>query len=137
MDSLYRLKEGLQPLIRKLGWKDFELLTDLIFTRAGWQRVSALGKTQKTVDLELLSPVTGRRAFVQVKSVSDLETFLQYKAKFEDMRNYDEMYFVVHAPTEELSDYRSDSPVFLLTAYRLAELVVSAGLVQWLIRKVS
>lgn len=47
-----------------------------IFTRARWQRVRSLGKTRKTIDLELLSPLNGNRDFVQVKSQSDLETFL-------------------------------------------------------------
>ena len=36
-------------------------LVDLIFSNAGWQRISVLGKTQKTLDLDLRSPVTGER----------------------------------------------------------------------------
>lgn len=134
---LGELEEAIIALIPKLGWKDFELLCDLIFTKAGWQRVSSLGKTQKSVDLELLSPVTGKRAFVQVKSQSNLETFLRYKAEFESMAQYDEMYFVVHTPSEELEGYPSESRIVLLTSSRLAKLVVSAGLSEWLIRKVS
>ena len=86
----------------------------------------------------LIDAVTGRRALVQVKSVSDLKTFLRYKKAFVEMGNsYAEMYFVVHTPTSELAQYRTDAPVFLLTSKRLAELVVSAGLTQWLIDKVS
>jgi hypothetical protein len=134
---LDRLECALQTLIPKLGWKDFELLCDLIFTQAGWQRISSLGKTQKTIDLELLSPVTGKRALVQVKSRADLDTFLHYKAKFEQMAQNDEMYFVVHSPSEELAQHQTESRIVLLTAGRLAKLVVSAGLAQWLIRKVS
>ena len=101
--SLHQLERSLEILIQKLGWKDFELLTDLIFTQAGWQRLSSLGKTEKSIDLDLLSPVTGKRAFVQVKSQASLETFLRYKADFENMNQYDEMYFVVHSPTQELA----------------------------------
>jgi len=134
---LKTLEGALQPLIQNLGWKDFELLCDLIFTQAGWQRVSVVGKTQKTVDLELLSPVSARRAAVQVKSQADLKMFLDSKAKFAQMRQYDEVYFVVHSPSKELAQHQSDSPFFLLTADRLASLVVSAGLTKWLVTKVS
>jgi hypothetical protein len=58
---------AMQGLIRRLNPFDFELFVDLIFSRE-WQRVSALGKTQKTIDMELVQPTTGQRAFVQVKS---------------------------------------------------------------------
>jgi hypothetical protein len=135
--SLHQLEQSLEILIQKLGWKDLELLTDMIFTQAGWQRLSSLGKTQKSIDLDLLSPVTGKRAFVQVKSKADLETFLRYKSEFESMNQYDEMYFVVHSPSQELAAYSEQSDVVLLTVDRLAKLVVSAGLTNWLIRKTS
>ncbi len=134
---LSHLEESIESLVQLLGWKDFELLCDMIFTQAGWQRVSSLGKTQKTIDFELLSPVTGKRAFVQAKSQADLDTFLDCKAQFEAMDQYDEMYFVVHTPSKNLAKHQPDAPVVLLTADRLARLVVSAGLAQWLIRKVS
>jgi len=130
---LGELESVVERLIRCLGWKDFELLSDLFFTRAGWQRISSLGRTQKTIDLELLAPVTGKRALVQVKSQADLESFWKYKADFESMMQYDEMYFIVHSPTPELSEHETESPVFLITGSRLAKLVVSAGLVDWLI----
>jgi hypothetical protein len=109
----------------------------MIFTQAGWQRLGSLGKTQKSIDLDLLSPVTGKRAFVQVKSEADLETFLRYKSEFENMNQYDEMYFVVHSPSKQLASYSEPTDVVLLTADRLAKLVISAGLTNWLIRKMS
>lgn len=137
VDCLDRLEASLPSLIQKLGWKDFELLCDLIFTQAGWQRVSAVGNVQKTIDLELLSPVSGRRAAVQVKSRADLKSFLQYQERFEEMSQYNEVYFVVHTPSKELAEHQSESQIVLLTADRLAKLVVSAGLSQWLIGKVS
>jgi len=56
------LKTAIRPLLQSLWWKDFELLADLIFTQSGWQRTSVLGKTEKSIDLELLSPVTGSTA---------------------------------------------------------------------------
>ena len=83
--ALSELECALVPLICRLGWKDFELLTDLVFTQAGWQRIGSLGKTEKSIDLDLMSPVTGKRAFVQVKSQANLKTFRQYKKSFEGM----------------------------------------------------
>lgn len=135
VDALSNLEGAVENLVRRLGWKDFELLCDLIFTRAGWQRVGALGRTQKTVDLELLSPVTGRRAWVQVKSQATLEIFEQYSAEFRLMAQFDEMFFVVHSPSDDLKEIDSGPTIHVLTGPRLAKLVVSAGLVNWLIQK--
>lgn len=72
------LIENIKPLITSLTWKDFELLVDLVFSHAGWQRVAALGGTEKDIDLDLFSPVSGRRAFVQVKSQSSVVEFNSY-----------------------------------------------------------
>jgi hypothetical protein len=135
--ALSELECTLVPLIRKLGWKDFELLTDLVFTQAGWQRIGPLGKTEKSIDLDLMAPVTGKRAFVQVKSQADLKTFIQYRETFERMDQYDEMYFVVHSPSADLAKHVEDSDIVLLTVERLAKLVVFAGLTRWLVRKLS
>jgi len=136
-DALRQLEKALVPLIRGLGWKDFELLTDLLFTQAGWQRIGALGKTEKSIDLDLMSPVTEKRAFVQVKSQASLKTYLEYKASFEGMNQYDEMYFVVHSPSADLVKHEEASRINLVTVDRLAKLVISAGLTTWLLRKVS
>lgn len=71
-NALGALKSKLTLLIQNLQWKDFETLIDLIFRQAGWQKVGQTGKTQKTLDLELLAPVTGETAIVQIKAQSDL-----------------------------------------------------------------
>ncbi|RYE44144.1 MAG: hypothetical protein EOP21_07310 [Hyphomicrobiales bacterium] len=84
-----------------------------------------------------MAPVTGKRAFVQVKSQAALKTFLEYKESFEGMDQYDEMYFVVHSPAADLAAHLESSSVSLLTVERLAKLVVSAGLTGWLLRKLS
>lgn len=129
------LEESVASLIRRLTWKDFELLADLVFTRAGWQRVSSLGKTQKTIDIELLSPVTSKRALVQVKSQADASTFQRYSEQFREMSQYDELFFVVHTPDPELADLLTEPGVHLLSGVRLAKLVVSSGLTDWLVAK--
>jgi len=134
---LITLEASIEKLISRLGWKDFELLCDLIFTQAGWQRISPLGKTEKTIDMELQSPVSHKRAVVQVKSEADLKTFLDYKQRFAELDEDAEAYFVVHKPTADLVSHQGDGTVFLLTGSRLAELVVSSGLSKWLIQKTS
>lgn len=133
---LGQLEASLLPLIQMLTWKDFELLCDLVFTQAGWQRISTLGKQEKTIDMELLSPVTQRKAMVQVKSQAGKGEFLDYKAKFESA-GYDEMYFVVHTPSEDLATLETPPHIFILTGERLAKLIVSAGLSRWLLQKTT
>ena len=54
--------------IASLHWADFETLVDVIFARSGWHRASALGGSQKLVDIVLEQPTTNERAVVQVKS---------------------------------------------------------------------
>ena len=53
------MKASALDLMRLLGWQDFELLVDLVFTTSGWRRVGVVGKTQKTLDLDLVLPSTG------------------------------------------------------------------------------
>src|SRR5690606_13101108 len=65
----------ISALIKLLSWQDFELLVDLVFASSGWRRIGHLGKTQKTVDIELILPTTGERAFIQVKSSTDRNEF--------------------------------------------------------------
>jgi hypothetical protein len=136
--QLANLKGSIKALVQGLWWKDFELLTDLIFSQSGWQRISELGKTEKSIDLDLLSPVTGRRAFVQVKSSANLSLLLSSIGHFESMDAFDEFYFVVHTADSSIHNYVcSDSRIQVVDLDRLADLVINAGLVRWLINKRS
>lgn len=135
--ALDELQASVEKLIKGLWWKDFELLVDLIFAKSGWQRVSVLGQTEKAIDLDLEAPVTGRRAFVQVKSQASTAALEESIAEFQNMAQYDEFYFVVHT-AEKLAQYNSSDPrVQVIGSSRLAQLVVGAGLVSWLINKRS
>ncbi|MDY6896353.1 MAG: hypothetical protein SVO01_13200 [Thermotogota bacterium] len=129
------LKDSLIDLIKNLTWQDFELLTDLIFSYSGWKRIETLGKTQKSIDLDLMSPVTGKRAFVQVKSTSDLSTFQEYVDQFKNMNQYDEMYFVVHSPKKSLEEYGGDHREKIISVDKIAELSINSGLADWIISK--
>jgi hypothetical protein len=135
--SINELKEKLNILIRNLQWKDFETLIDLIFRQAGWQRISETGKTQKTLDLELLAPVTGERAIVQIKSQSDLKQFLSYQDKFATMTDYDKFFYVVHSAKENLKEYENDSETILYFGDKIAELTINSGLLEWVIKRTS
>jgi len=133
---LCKLKNSIKDLIKGLWWNDFELLIDLIFSSSGWQRISVLGKTEKDIDLDLFSPVTQKRAFVQIKSSSSAETFLNYIETFSKYEHYDEMYFVVHTSCDGLKTICSGKTnIHLMDLDRIADLVINAGLVNWLITK--
>lgn len=122
-------------LMRLLTWQDFELLVDLVFSTSGWRRVSQVGRTQKTVDLELILPSTAERAFVQVKSQATPAALNDYVARLAQAEAYDRMFFVWH--TGELPEDAQPTGVILLGPQKLARMVLDAGLSSWLREKVS
>lgn len=128
------MRKSAGDLMKLLGPRDFELLVDLVFTTSGWRQLGVVGKTQKTLDLDLVLPSTDERAFVQVKAKTDSHELATYIAKFED-GDWDRMFFVFHSgePKAVVDDPR----VTVIGPEKLAELVVNAGLVGWLIQKVS
>lgn len=136
-DTLAILLRDIEPLIKNLTWKDFELLVDLIFTQAGWQRVSTRGKMEKSIDLDLMSPVTGNRAFVQIKSKSSRGVFESYIKQYRSMDEFDEMYFVVHTADKSLSEWQDEPDIKLWDVTKLSNLVVNSGLISWLIKKAT
>jgi hypothetical protein len=113
-------------LMRLLTWQDFELLVDLVFSASGWRRISVVGKTQKTVDLELVLPTTGERAFVQVKSEANNASVAEYVARLSDMPAYARMFFVWH--TGSVDEGKSLNLVTLVGPERLSRMVLDAGL---------
>jgi len=123
------------PLIQNLTWQDFELLVDLVFSNAGWQRISVLGKTEKNIDLDLRSPVSGERVLVQIKSASDIEEFEFYSKEFSRMKDFAAFFYVVHSPKKSLASAKAPDRIQLVFAEQLADLVINAGLVKWLIEK--
>jgi len=135
--TLATLLKDIEPLIQNLTWKDFELLVDLIFTQAGWQRISTLGKTQKSIDLAMISPVTGNRAFIQVKSQATMSVFKDYIKQYENIDEFDEMYFVVHTKDSSFDIWQDTRDKKLWDVEKLSKLVVNSGLISWLITKAS
>lgn len=135
--SLRDLHSALIPLIQRLGWKDFELLCDLIFTNGGWRRNSRVGSTEKDVDLDLSAPVSGKRAFVQIKSQADESTLQDYVERFSGNSLYDEMYFAVHSPSRNYKAWELPERVTVMGPDEIVVLAVSAGLTDWIIQKNS
>jgi hypothetical protein len=124
--------------LKKLHWKDFELLTDLIFRNAGWHRLSLVGETLKYVDMELQEPITNELYQVQVKSQATLGDFEKYARDFSH-GSFRKLYFVVHSPDKNLVDngvnlYRD---VELILPDKLAKMVVEFGLTEWLLKKIK
>lgn len=134
------LQTALIPLIRKLHPNDLEILTDLVFRQAGWQRVGVTGGTEKDIDLDLISPVTEERIAVQVKSRATADVYRAYREKYADMRGFTRFYFVTHSPNESLKKEAgaADDPSFVFWgAEQLAQQAVRGGLTGWLIDKAA
>lgn len=83
----------------------------------------------------MLLPVTGRRAFVQVKSSSTLQELKDYTAQYRAMDQYEEMLFVVHTADPSLRVHAKEEEVTFLDLEEVASLAVDSGLTQWLIQK--
>jgi len=129
-----QMVEKIVPLMRLLTWQDFELLVDLVFSNSGWRRLGEVGKTKKNVDIELMLPTTGERAFVQVKSSASKQDLTQYVERLKDSHAYDLMFFVWHSG--DVGEVE-ESNVKLIGPDRLARMVFDAGLTSWLREKVS
>ena len=136
--SLLSLQRDIEAVIRRLSWRDFELLVDLIFRQAGWQRASDVGSTIKSLDLDLFAPISSERYGIQVKSKADRLLFSNYKEeRLKNMQGFARFYFAVHTPSSDLADVasREDDPVRLLLPADISKLAVSYGLAEWAIEK--
>jgi hypothetical protein len=134
--ALKNLTDKIEHLIRGLHPADFELLIDLMFRETGWKRVGQLGKTQKDIDLELVSPVTNEKMMVQVKSQSGPAEFKEYKERFATLGGYSKGYFIVHTPDKALESMEpGEDDLRYLGPKQVAKLCVDYGLADWLISK--
>ncbi len=138
-DALLTFEQGLEAIIKRLHWRDFELLMDMIFRQAGWKRYSDVGSTLKTIDLDLISPITSERYGVQVKSKANPATFKSYqKDRFKDMEGFTRFYFAVHTPSpdlEEASQKLENEDVKLLLPRNIARLSIEYGMAHWVMDK--
>lgn len=127
------VKLAVLGMLKLLGPKDFELLVDLVFSTSGWRRQGDVGKNRKTVDISMVLPSTKEQAFVQVKSSTTSGQLASYVGKLSESGPFERMFFVFHSGEAETDDER----VIVIGPERLAEMVLDAGLTNWLINKVS
>jgi Restriction endonuclease len=122
--------------IASLHWADFETLVDIVFARSGWHRASAVGGSQKTIDLALEQPTTGERAMVQVKSKANQSVLDRYVQEFDALGTYHRLFFVCHTPSSDLAapDRRD---VHVWADREFAATVLKSGLHDWVIEKVT
>lgn len=133
-DAKSSMLKAVEKLISLLTPQDFELFVDLLFTSSGWRRISSLGGTQKTIDMELVLPLTNERAFVQVKSKTDQQELDEYIEELSAMPA-DRTFYVYHTSKKSLKS--SNKEISLLGPEQLAESAFRTGLVDWLIEKVG
>lgn len=119
-------------LMRMLTPQDFELLVDLVFIGSGWRRMNLIGGVTKDTDMELMLPSTGERAFVQVKSHTDQKQFDLYQDALEQ-RYEQRMFYVYHTTKTPIEN--TNPNIHLVNEHALAEMVLNAGLFDWLLKK--
>lgn len=124
------LIEALIPLIRRLGPKDFEVLVELIFGGSGWRRIDSTGGTRKLLDLDLELPITGERAFVQVKAQTNQKEFDTYVEQGMD-GVFNRMFYVYHTGVV----VTEDESITVIDATEISRMTLDAGLADWVIRK--
>ena len=132
-EAHHQTLQAIRELMTLLTWRDFEILVDLIFSASGWRRIGESGGTQKTVDLELVLPSTGERAFVQVKSRTSQAQLDDYIGRLKN-RPEARMFYVYHTTAGPLETPDSKSCT-LIDSPKLASMVLDAGLFTWLLQK--
>ncbi|GAB3091357.1 restriction endonuclease [Lysobacter terrae] len=140
VDAQAKLIEGLVPLIQRLNPATFEVLVEMMFSRAGWRRIGYIGKAQADKDVDLEMPLTRERAVVQVKAETrqaDLDDYIERKKR---MPGYDRLFFVYHTSKSPLTvpdqDETETDDVTVMGAPDVAQRVVEAGLVDWVLTQV-
>lgn len=123
--------------IVSLHWADFETLVDVIFARSGWHRASALGGTQKLIDIMLEQPVTNERAAVQVKSTATQRTLDHYVTLIDEAGTYSRLFFICHSPKGPLDAPSERNDIHVWCSGDIAATALRLGLVDWIIERVA
>ncbi len=140
--ALRALIDSLQPIVERLHPRDLEVLADLIFRNAGWQRVGVLDETETDIDLALESAVTGERIAVEVKADATVEDYRDYAARYRSMVGFDRFYFVTRSlidteVAQESVGAASTAGVIFWGSRSIAQRAAQSGLAQWLIDKAT
>lgn len=131
------LKHQLQALIQRLSWRDFEQLIDLSLARTGWIRVSALGGTMKDVDLVVEQSFTRERMSVQIKSKADQRVIDEYALRLDTRPVGERIMLICHSPSGTLVAPPSNNQrkLELMLDQKIADLSISAGLIDWIVAR--
>jgi hypothetical protein len=140
--ALVALIDSLQPIVERLHARDLEVLVDLIFRNAGWQRVGVLAETETDIDLALESAVTGERIAVEVKAHATIEDYREYAVRYVSMVGFDRFYFVTHSLIDaevaaESGGGSSPAGVRFWGSRSIAQRAAHSGLAQWLVDKAT
>lgn len=130
-----RLIEFLVEAISELHQTDFEILIDLVLSRSGWQRTSAVGGMQEFIDLAIEHPATGERAAVQVKARARQPILNDYIEKFDAAGCFARLFFACHSTDTALISERQD--VHIWQGKKLASTVARVGLTDWVLERIS
>lgn len=123
---------SIQKIMSLLTWADFEFLVVAVFEGSGWRQISPPGGSKQTTDIDLIMPVTGEPAFVQIKSSTDQAQFETYLREFK-ARHETHLFYAYHT---SIGTIECNEPnVTLLGAEALAKQVLDAGLFSWLLSK--
>ena len=91
---------------------------DLAFSTSGLRRLGQVGRTQKSIDLEISLPSTGERAFVELKSHATASTLADYTGRLAATAAYYRMFLVWH--TGDLEEDNRPLSVVLLRPKKLS-----------------
>lgn len=122
-----------QNLIKKLHWADFETLVDLIFTHSGWLRQGGVGGQTPDVDLTMKEPITGKTAWIQIKSTASPSTLKDYLLRFESDGSCTDFFFVCHSMPAP-KDFPQESNYHFWGVDEIASRATRAGLFEWLLK---
>ncbi|MBE2893819.1 hypothetical protein [Spirabiliibacterium falconis] len=133
-ESYALLMKSVEELVYSVDPKTFEMLADMIFSRLGMQRYSALGAKIEFIDFEIRMPITNQNTAVQVKSQTSQEQFEAYLQKFDQERhNYEAFYYVYHTSDKPLTVPQGYSEcVRLINGRDIAQFTITTGLLEWL-----
>lgn len=135
--SRRRYEADIELMIKQLHWRDFELLIGLIFDQTGWTRWSAIGGTQKSIDVDVKNLVSEEHAYVQIKSEASQAELNEYIEDFKTKPQYARLVFAVHTTASEKLQAGEYPNVHIWAGERLAKLILDAGMGAWLETKLA
>lgn len=131
------ITQSMKNLLKMLHPQDFEYIIDLIFQYSGWRKLTPGAGVEKDLDLDLLMPLTGERAFVQIKSFTDQSEYNKYEEIFYKHNIYDRFFYVYHTAKPEIVLSHENKYIHIISIEEVAKLVVELGLITVLMKKVG